>query len=173
MLVIDGYNLLFALFGEDIFKKVNFKRDELIELIESYSLHKRKKFVIYFDSRGKEALISLRSRLRKGQLLEIIFVANNTTADDEIIKLVRNTVDKTSIKIVSSDLRIIKEAQDAGVKYIWSKDFAKELKDYVSKIQTIYEQKKQRGISNDEVDYWLKEFDIDEEKIKRFLSGEE
>lgn len=146
MLLIDGYNVLFA---RGVMKDVREAREKFIARIESYCARTGQRARIYFDSREGPL------RGRKAHV-EIQYVASGETADDAILRAVRGTEDRTEFRVVSSDRAVADGARKRKAEVTAALDF---LNDIEAPAPPAAEPKaKREGISQAEAEYWLKEF---------------
>lgn len=167
MLVIDGYNLLFAVFGQSI-RSIETTREELLELLTAYCVKHRRRATVFFDS-GRSGDVLQHSRtVRRGDLT-VIYTARGETADDAIIEHVRKVRDKKSITVVTSDLKILKAAEQVRVGSEKSEDFSNKLAEFLRQSRSIYEERKTKGISSAEAECWMREFKISEDDLKDLL----
>lgn len=170
ILIIDGYNLLFApahqAHGALENKQADFKqtvlekaREKLIHLIKLYNQHRKYKIILVFDGANPS-----RSTQRSSQI-EIIFSGAEEKADEVIIELARRQTNPRQVTVVTSDRHIKQHLKPIGVETIDSSDFIKELiiSSPRSKKAETFTQSKMKlfGISADEAKGWLKIFGIE------------
>ncbi len=144
MLLIDGYNLLHAVPG-------GASRDRLLELVLAYCREGNYSARIVFDATG-----GMRRRAQLGPL-ELRVVAEGRKADDEILEILSSTEDRTAYTLVSNDLELVREAEKRGVRVLRSEDFARAL------LEAPAAPEKQADVPPGEVDFWLREFGLDDE----------
>jgi predicted RNA-binding protein with PIN domain len=143
MLLIDGYNLLHSVPG-------GASRERLIELVVAYCRAGNYTALIVFDATG-----GLRRRAQIGPV-ELRVVAEGRKADQEILGLLESTSDRTAYTLVSSDLELVRAAEKKGMRVLRSGDFAKSL------LAAPGPPEKSADVPPGEVDFWLKEFGLDE-----------
>jgi predicted RNA-binding protein with PIN domain len=149
MFLIDGYNLLHAAFPDRATAEA---RRRLIDLVVEYCRKGGYRARIVFDATGE-----MPRRQRRGDV-EIRNVPRGSTADEEILEALGSTEDRTAHTLVTNDRALTGEAARRGVKVIPSEEFARMLQAHGPS-----EDPKAGGeLSPGEVDYWIKEFGLDE-----------
>lgn len=157
MLIIDGYNLLFAI--EEQPKNPNQlegMRERLIQKLRNYCQKKKCEARIYFDAKTMEMITSIR-KVTLGQI-EVLYTRES--ADSEIKASLRGSA-KASMTVITSDRDVLDYAQRKGVKFMRSQEFLKELSSVEPPDR--FQIAKESGISEEEAKYWMKEFGIEEE----------
>ena len=147
MLLIDGYNLLHAMARGRATPEA---RDHLISLLESHCRTRGVRASIIFDPTG-----GLKRREQRGDL-EIRSVAQGRTADDEILAAFETSDDRTAFTVVSNDRAIVTAAEKKGFKVVPCEDFARQI------LERPDAPEKADSASTAEVDYWMKEFGLEE-----------
>ena len=159
MLLIDGYNLLFASRrGRIDFRELDTERERLLTLLHHYCRLCGKRAIVIFDHTKGPPVYGVALRQSLGEI-EYRFTPEGVTADEEIIAMLEHTKDITAYTIVSSDRAITGAAEKNRMQFILSKDFAA---DVVRVLRGDDERLPERELTDSEVDYWLKEFGIDE-----------
>ncbi len=159
MLLIDGYNLLFALKAPDS-RTLENDRSELIEALSRFAEATNQALRIVFDKGGP--------RRDRRTRVEIIYVADGSTADDVIVAALEETPDRTAYRVVTSDRAIRKAAEKRRFTVVESRAFWKEVQAWLAPPATGEPRGKQQGISSSEADAWMKEFGIgDDERRPR------
>ena len=148
MFLIDGYNLLHAMARG---RATTEARQGLVSLIEAYCRTGGYRARIVFDATG-----GMKRREERGPL-EIRTVAQGRTADEEILDAVASTDDRTGYTVISNDLAIVKSAEKKGFKVMPCEDFAR--------LITARPETPEKGdsASAGEVDYWMREFGLEDE----------
>jgi len=118
ILLIDGYNLLYALYYEG----ESLEKEELISEIISYNRKRGNKIFLVFDGGIYGGLID---REEKVGSVTIIYTSSNKTADDKIKELSRKY--RNGCVVVSSDREVKHSALKNGSGVISSEDFIKKL----------------------------------------------
>jgi predicted RNA-binding protein with PIN domain len=144
VLLIDGYNVLHALPG-------GASRDRLIELLVAHCRSGNHAALIVFDATG-----GMRRRAQLGPV-EVRVVAEGRKADSEILDLIDGTADRTAYTLVSNDLELVRAAEKKGMRVLRSEDFAKSL------LEAPESPEKRTDVPPGEVDFWLKEFGLDDD----------
>ena len=161
MLLIDGYNLLFALFGEgDAPRDVERERKKLVSLLASFG---QSKITVVFDGNrySQSQLIGDSSTVGK---LKILFTRSGESADERIVAMAGEARDRKGITVITTDRQIRNAVEKLGVKTIRSETFAGQLHPASSKEGGERPaRRKEDGISDAEVDGWMKVFGIDDE----------
>lgn len=134
MLIIDGYNLMYAQDFED--------KDAFIEAIDAYCQSKAKYAKIIFD--GYEDSYNFFGRV------DIVFAGN---ADEYIKELLAEN--RSQAILVSSDKELLHESNNNKCKYIKSEDFNF---DIVKKEEKPVEENEDFFLTDSEVEEQLKEF---------------
>lgn len=148
MLLIDGYNVLFA---RGVMKDVARAREGLVARIDAWCGRSGRKARIFFDSREGP----LRGRRN---LVEILYVAAGDTADAAIGRLVAGTADRTAYRVVTSDREIADAARKRNVDVLSSEEFLRELEGPTRPEEE--PRAKRDGISDGEARYWMNEFGL-------------
>ena len=156
MLVIDGYNVLFArLQGRIETARLVEDRDALVAEIGDYCRRRRLKARIYFDpSRG----LSPSGTVRRPPV-EVVYLPAGISADQAIQDLVKGKDDRTAYRVVSSDREVAGAAAKRKFETVSAEDFLKDLDRGVGAGEK--PSKKTVGISAAEADVWLKEFGLE------------
>ncbi|MBI3857859.1 MAG: NYN domain-containing protein, partial [Planctomycetes bacterium] len=147
MFLIDGYNLLHSFAREKTSAEA---RAKLVALIEAYCVRGNYRARIVFDPTG-----GLKRNDQRGPV-EIRNVPQGRTADEEILAALRSTDDRTLYTVVSNDLAIVKAAEKLRFTVLPCEEFAKQLSAGPEAPE------KGGAPSPGEVDYWMKEFGLDE-----------
>lgn len=148
MFLIDGYNLLHALARG---RATPDTRDHLLSLIEAWCRAGGYRARIVFDATG-----GMKRREERGPL-EVRSVAQGRTADEEILGMLATSGDRTEYTVVSNDLSIVKGAEKRRVKALLCEEFGR--------LITARAEPPEKGdsASSGEVDYWMREFGLDDE----------
>lgn len=159
MIIIDGYNLLFA--QKDEVTNLESDRTTLLELIGKYNSKKGAAIKLVFDVKNNVFAFDSKTKTERGKI-GVIFSPKGTSADDYIIELVRDSENKGGIIVVSSDRKIISAIKKMGAQTISSPEFLIQLRGLLKADPSDeYYFEKEHGISKSEVDYWLKVFGLD------------
>lgn len=146
MFLIDGYNLLHVIARGRVAEET---RGRLIELIGEYCRRGSYRARIVFDPTAE------RTRRKLGDV-EVRYVAEGRTADEEILEELAATKDRTAYTVVTNDLSIVRGAGRGGFKVVSCQEFAKAL------LAPQGEAGGEGGAPPGEVDYWMREFGLDE-----------
>lgn len=159
MLLIDGYNLLFS--GPRVPReKLPQARQELAVQVARYCEAAGLRARIIFDfTQGPPAFgIPLKQRIGD---VEVWFTPQGVSADDEILGLIEGTSDRTAFTVVTSDRGIADGVARRQVKVVDSGSFRKEMTELLHEPQDEAPEKG-KGLGPGEVDYWMREFGLDE-----------
>ena len=151
MLLIDGYNLLFALKPPSS-RTLEKDRAEFVESLTRFAEATNQSLRIVFDKGGP--------RRDRRPRVEIIYVADGSTADDVIVAALEETADRTAYRVVTSDRAIRKAAEKRRFEVVESRAFWREVEPWLAPPKTGEPRGKQQGISSSEADAWMKEFGI-------------
>jgi predicted RNA-binding protein with PIN domain len=147
MFLIDGYNLVHCLArgraGEGA-------REQIVSKIVDYCARENYRAWIVFDATG-----GMKRREQRGPV-EIQNVRQGETADATILELLASSGDQMQYTVVSNDLTIIKAAEKDGYKVLSCEEFGRRI------LARPDEPEKGGPPSPGEVDYWLREFGLDE-----------
>ena len=159
MLLIDGYNLLHS--GQPVSReKLPQARQELSVLVARYCEAAGLRARIVFDFTHGPPAFGIPLRQKVGTV-EVWFTPKGVTADDEIIGIIEGTEDRTAFTVVTSDRGIADAVTKRQVKVTASEAFRKEMAEALRGGETEAPEKTQ-GLGPGEVDYWMKEFGLDE-----------
>jgi predicted RNA-binding protein with PIN domain len=149
MFLIDGYNLLHSFARE---KSGEDARNGLIALIQAWADRGGYRARIVFDPTGGMKRNEVRGAI------EIRNVPQGRTADEEILEALGSTDDRTQYTVVSNDSAIVKAAGKQGFAVVPCEEFART-------ITTRPEgPEKADTASPGEVDYWMKEFGLEDQE---------
>jgi predicted RNA-binding protein with PIN domain len=148
LFLIDGYNLLHSFARE---KTGGEARAKLVALIEVWCVQGNYRARIVFDPTG-----GMKRNDQRGPV-EVRNVPQGSTADEEILAALQSTGDRTQYTVVSNDLAIVKAAGKRGFTVLPCEEFAK-----LIAVKAEGPEKKDSA-SPGEVDYWMKEFGLDDE----------
>ena len=149
MLLVDGYNLLFALKKPDS-RTLEGDRAELVKSLESYAERTNQSVRVVFDRGGP--------RRERRVRVEVVYVADGSTADDVIVAALEETADRTAYRVVSSDRAIRKAAEKRRFEVVEVREFWKDVLSWLAAPTGGEPASKERGISAGEADAWMKEF---------------
>ena len=141
MYLIDGYNLAHA---------VGMSRDALLSALEAFCRRENRSARVVFDPTG-----GMKRRETRGPV-EIRVVAEGRKADEEILSAIAATSDRTAWTLVSNDLELVRAAERKNLTVLACRDFAALL------ARADPAPEKKDGAGPGEVDFWMKEFGLDE-----------
>ena len=163
MLLIDGYNVLFA--HQPDCARVgpsDRSRDELVGFVDRYCAATRQKARIYFDPGRGSGGSGLRRKYAQGRV-EVIHLEAGATADDAIRFAVASEPDRTAYRVVTTDREIVNAVRKRRFETITSEEFLLEAA-RAEAGPAPEPGRKRDGISAAEADHWMKVFGIDERK---------
>lgn len=164
--LIDGYNLLFQsglggrARGPGWIKNA---RDQLLAFIQGrMSSDWLKSTVVVFDkSQGSQSHLDFQTSLG----LQVKFAVEHDEADDMIEELIRKHFSPKSLTVVSSDLRVRRQATTRRAEAVDSEQFLRRLEqayylDHGQSPEQDYrtDQTSSGELSEEEVEFWLREF---------------
>lgn len=123
-LILDGYNVihkipeLYALLKTDLERA----RDGLAKYLISWSRQNNFSGQLYIVFDGQSGISKPRGTEPSG--VKCVFTPTNQTADDRIIRMVKNEKDPNSITVVSDDNYVLTECKSRGAKVKSVKTFA-------------------------------------------------
>lgn len=151
---MDGYNLLFALKRPNR-ATLEEDRRELIRALERYCRITNQRARVYFDKGGP--------RTSKGGRVEVVYVAEDATADERIVAALDETSDRTAHRVVSSDRAIRKAAGRRGVTSWSVMQFWREVQArFAEEDREAPTGGKSEGITAGEAEAWLRTFGFGE-----------
>ncbi len=163
MLLIDGYNLLFAQ------KKVERRRlpearEALVLRIARYCESCGQQARVIFDFTQGPPAFGGEARRRLGAV-EIRYTPKGVTADDEILGTLAGTKDRTAYTVVTSDRGIADEARRRQFEVVDSDRMLAEMERILREAagKTGEAPEKLRGLAPGEVDHWMREFGLRDE----------
>jgi predicted RNA-binding protein with PIN domain len=112
LFIVDGYNVLHALFeGAD--KSVIFeRRDWLADRLASFAALQGADVLLVFDGHGRR---STSSRPVRGAPIEVVFAGGKFTADTLIARRIAQKPPDLQVTVVSADQEVQRTATRAGV----------------------------------------------------------
>ncbi len=159
--LIDGHNLI----GQMTTIRLDDPDDEakLAIYLRSYSARLNKRFHVVFDG-GLPAGTSPLSTSR----VKVYFASADSTADNVLKLMIRNTKDGSNWTLVTSDRVIVEQGRRQRMRCVDSSVFARRLEEFVSKENKVEDDtvvpttKSDPKLSKSEVDEWLDIFSEDE-----------
>ncbi len=159
--LIDGHNLI----GQMTTIRLDDPDDEakLAIYLRSYSARLNKRFHVVFDG-GLPAGTSPLSTSR----VKVYFASADSTADNVLKLMIRNTQDGSNWTLVTSDRVIVEQGRRQRMRCVDSSVFARRLEEFVSKENKVEDDtvvpttKSDPKLSKSEVDEWLDIFSEDE-----------
>ncbi|MGO0121901.1 NYN domain-containing protein [Desulfothermobacter acidiphilus] len=129
IVLIDGYNLIYALEMEKVTVDLSHARDYLIGLLEEYAVLAGKKIIVVFDAYrvkgGKES-----RQNRRG--VTVIFTREKETADTVIERLAGKMAGDFLVTVVTGDFLEQRLVAGVGALRITPKEFQKQLQQVLS-----------------------------------------
>jgi len=158
-ILIDGYNVIHA---DEQLKKTAARqlekaRGALIEMIRAYAGRKKMQVTLVFDGAG--GLTDTES-IVPGKF-QVLFSSRGQTADDLILKALRDSKNPREYIVVTSDMTDIgHSARGMGAKVLGSLEFLKRIKSgYKTRgAQDSGAGEGRQGPDADELDYWMDKF---------------
>lgn len=148
--IIDGHNLIPKIHGLSLQRLDD--EIELIQLLQIFCRVRRKTVEVYFDKAAAG-----RQGTRSFGAVKAHFVAASSNADTAIRQALHKLGRKArNWEVISSDRQVQTEARSLGVKVIPSEEFALLLEE--AQLQTLKGAGESPGLTTEEVDRWLDEF---------------
>ena len=169
-LIIDGYNVIFAMVRHPLqydSGECERLRTELLERLERYRSHRQEDITVVFDGGPKGAHLA-RDQHFGG--LRVIFSDPNADADTEIKQLVRESTGARDLRIVTDDAELARFVRRLGARVSSTEDLQRKMQ-AVEKKSGEEDQEAEPSCKFDgpapyEVDPWVAAFgDIDEEDL--------
>lgn len=163
MLIIDGYNLIFAKEQvETSGPSLEQLRTKLINRLRDYNRPRNEYIILVFDG---ESGALYPERRKEDKNIEVIFSQAGQTADELILNIASTSDYPKAIEVVTSDRELVESVKRLKAKTCTSADFLDRL-NKPAKEDAKYNQsgggdepiEKVIGLSPSEVDAWLKIF---------------
>ncbi|HTX68142.1 MAG TPA: NYN domain-containing protein [Thermoleophilia bacterium] len=110
--IVDGYNVLHALFRGADKEEIFAHRDWLADRLASYAAVQGARAVLVFDGSGPH---STSSEPIKGAPVEVVFAGGRFTADTLIARRIASCPADVQVVVVSADQEVQRTASRAGV----------------------------------------------------------
>lgn len=151
-LIIDGHNLIPKIPGLHLKDADDEMR--LTGIVQEYCRLARRSAELFFDGAPET-----QASPRKNGLVHVHFVKLGYSADDAIIKFIReHEKEKGNLVAISSDHRIQNAARAAGCEVMNSETFARGMQTVFSSDKAVQE-RKTKPLSASEVEEWMELFD--------------
>lgn len=163
--ILDGYNIIFS--GDIASRQcapdeLAGARRQLIRLSAQLRRKTHARILIFFDG-GEEGAHQPRRHSEGG--VEIVFSRVDSSADDDIIDHLRRTTGTRTLVVVSDDNAVKRAARRARARAMGTAQFLRETSKTLSAGKLTSEPPvKYQGISEHEVGWWKRYFNIDEEE---------
>ncbi len=122
--IVDGYNVLHALFPGTEAGELFARRDWLADQLASFAALRGAAAVVVFDGRGEHS--SSRTPI-KGAPLEVCFAAGSFTADTLIARRIAERPADVDVVVVSGDQEVQRTAARSGVRRMTPAELGREL----------------------------------------------
>ncbi|NQT19847.1 MAG: NYN domain-containing protein [Planctomycetes bacterium] len=162
MLVIDGYNFLYAVFGLERslpIKDYEAARNRLHEYLSRYQNITHRQVIVVYDARG--------AAQRPNETfagIHIICAPPRSNADDYIVKCVQNSPRPARLTVVTTDRELGERVKTAGGRVVRCGAFYKEMIDAFERGANPPDDRaheKPTRPDPEEIDYFLREFGED------------
>ena len=110
--IVDGYNVLHALFRDAGKEEIFARRDWLADRLADFAALKGAKAVLVFDGHGPESTSGVPV---KGGLVEVCYAGGRFTADTLIARRIAGREADVHVVVVSADQEVQLSATRAGV----------------------------------------------------------
>lgn len=122
--IVDGYNVLHALFRGADKEEIFARRDWLADRLAGFVALRDAQAVLVFDGRGPE---STSTRPIRGAEVEVVFAGGRFTADTLIARRIAGQPADARVVVVSADQEVQRTASRAGVSRMTPSEFEREL----------------------------------------------
>jgi predicted RNA-binding protein with PIN domain len=146
--LIDGHNLIGKLPDIDLADPDDEAR--LVLKLRTYCARNRKKVTVVFD----HGLPGGKSHELSGGGVDVRFASTTRTADGILRERIRNSNNPRGLTVVTSDRRIIVDAEARGARVIRSEDFVNRLAGGPTEDAT-----RDSKPATSDVDYWMAQFE--------------
>jgi predicted RNA-binding protein with PIN domain len=124
--IVDGYNVLHALFRGADKEEIFARRDWLADRLAGFAALRGARVVLVFDGSGSQ---STSSEPVKGAPVEVAFAGGRFTADTLIARRISGQAADVHVVVVSADQEVQRTASRAGVIRMTPTELARELSD--------------------------------------------
>jgi predicted RNA-binding protein with PIN domain len=122
--IVDGYNVLHALFRGAGKEEIFARRDWLADRLASFAALRGARAALVFDGSGPS---STSSEPVKGGPVEVVFAGGRFTADTLIARRIAGQPADTQVVVVSADQEVQRTASRAGVRRMTPLELEREL----------------------------------------------
>lgn len=122
--IVDGYNVLHALFRGAEKEEIFARRDWLADHLASFAALQGARAVLVFDGSGPR---STSSEPIKGAPVEVVFAGGRFTADTLIARRIAGQAADMQVVVVSADQEVQRTASRAGVSRMTPLELASEM----------------------------------------------
>lgn len=123
--IVDGYNVLHALFAGAGRDEIFTRRDWLADRLASFAALRAARAVLVFDGRGPQ---STSSEPIPGAPIEVVFAGGTFTADTLIARRIAMQTADVQVVVVSADQEVQRTAARAGVRRMTPAELAAQLR---------------------------------------------
>ena len=167
--IIDGYNFLFA-DRRDMFRlppgELQKMREDFLGRLARMRAIENSKITVVFDG-GQDADLFVREQVWHG--VTVLFSDSEGDADAEIVRAVETDFGARDIVVVSNDNELRRAVSKLGANVVSIEEFKRHMKTVFRENAGTTREPLQKfeGVSENEVDFWMQEFGIKEEKEPR------
>ena len=164
-LIVDGYNVLFAIArygrGRPVAEALDEARARLLPQLVRYAQHTGDRVTVVFDSRQPAGGASHRESVRG---VRIVYSHPPRTADDDIRQMAEASSGPQHVRVVTSDRALRHACTRAGADVVGAKTFHRQLCDLLREAdaERTEHQLKHEPPSDAELRHWLDVFGADE-----------
>ncbi len=144
--LVDGHNLIGQMPGFSLADPDD--EAKLVQLLKRFAARRKKKVAVIFDKGSPGGRSSL-----SGAWVEVRFASASSSADVLIRRKVREIKDAPNWTVVTSDGEVAAAARQRGARVMASAEFAAALR-----VAPAGPDKREAGLSKEEVDEWLAVF---------------
>lgn len=153
--IIDGYNVIYRVekFRSALGAGLEQARNDLVSLIRSYHSGKKVKVTVVFDG---DEIGYIETSPHPVRWLQVVYSKFPEKADPVIKRLIQKAQNKRAMVLVSADNALVQVARQLKAQVLSPDEFYQRATKHPNQDQV--EQKFESGISEEEVNEWLKLF---------------
>lgn len=146
--IVDGYNVLHALFRDAPKEELFARRDWLADQLESYVALQGAAAVLVFDGTGPVSTCAM----RPGGRVEVCFAGGKHTADTLIARRIAEQPADMAVVVVSADQEVQRTAAKAGVRRMTPRELDLGMNNPAEGLDSSFKADRMRSTLEDKVD---------------------
>jgi predicted RNA-binding protein with PIN domain len=147
--VVDGYNVLHALFAEMSVDELALRRDWLAGQLASFAALRDADLVLVWDAHGAA---SSTCELLAGTRVEVCFAGGRFSADTLIARRIAEQPSDVSVVVVSADQEVQRTAARAGVRRMTPRELGLDMDSLSKELAKSNDSSRMRSSLEDKVD---------------------